>query len=233
MSAPSVISRSCWKPRAVPCDRQRLISTSVSAGCESSSIMKVRDARSSTASSRERSPILLPRAAGLPVLPACIVACLAGRRRRRRPAAIAGAGDAVVPCMRVIRWTMMRAARTSLATGVASGAIVPCAACAGLQPWDDVGGDGCPHVALDLAQSSTLGMTCQRHRYPRRAGAPRAADAMDVVSGLPRQIEVDDVADARDIEAASGNVGRNQRADASAAHIRKGSGALELIHIAV
>jgi len=29
--------------------------------------------------------------------------------------------------MRVIRWTMMRAARTSLATGVASGAIVPCA----------------------------------------------------------------------------------------------------------
>jgi len=77
--------------------------------------------------------------------------------------------------MRVIRWTMMRAARTSLAAGVAAGAIVPCAARAGLQPRNDVRGDGCPRVTLDLAQSSTLGMTCQRHRYPRRAGAPRAA----------------------------------------------------------
>ena len=41
------------------------------------------------------------------------------------------------------------------------------------------------------------------------------------------------MADARDIEAARGDVGRDQRADASAAHVRKRAGALELIHIAV
>ena len=127
----------------------------------------------------------------------------------------------------------MRAARTSLAAGVAAGAIVPCAARAWLQSRNDVRSDGCSRVALDLAQGSAFGMTCQRHRDPRRAGTPRAADAMNVVSGLPRQIEVDDVADARNIETARGDVGRDQRADASAAHVRKRSGALELIHIAV
>src|SRR6266849_3271898 len=110
---------------------------------------------------------------------------------------------------------MMRAARTSLAAGAAASAIVPRAARAGLQSRNDVRSDGCPRVALDLAQRSAFGVTRQRHRDPRRAGAPRAANAMDVVSGLPRQIEVDDVADARDIEAARGDVGRDQRADAS------------------
>src|ERR1700674_4356199 len=53
MNARSAISPSCWKTRAGPYDRRRLISTSASADCESLSIMKVRDARSSTASSRE------------------------------------------------------------------------------------------------------------------------------------------------------------------------------------
>src|SRR6202023_2162273 len=128
---------------------------------------------------------------------------------------------------------MMRAARTSLATGIAAGAIVPCAARAWLQSRNDVRSDGCSRVALDLAQGSAFGMTCQRHRDPRSAGTPGAADAMDVVSGLPRQIEVDDVADAGDIETPRGDVGRDQRAHASAAHVRKGAGALELVHVAV
>src|SRR5437016_5107708 len=128
---------------------------------------------------------------------------------------------------------MMRAARSALATGVAAGAIVPCAARAWLQPRNDVRSDGRSRVALDLAQGSAFSVACQRHRDPRSAGTPGAADAMDVVSGLPRQIEVDDVADTRNIETARGDVGRDQGADASTAHVRKGSGPLELIHIAV
>src|ERR1700720_3574905 len=128
---------------------------------------------------------------------------------------------------------MMRAARISLAASVAAGAIVPRASRPWLQSRNDVGSDGCPRVALDLAQGSAFGMTCQRHRDPRSTGTPGAADAMDVVSGLPRQIEVDDVADARDIETPRGDVGRDQRADASAARVRKSAGALELVHVAV
>src|SRR5260370_5162918 len=128
---------------------------------------------------------------------------------------------------------MMRAARTSLATGLAAGGIVPWAARGGLQPRNDVRSDGCPRVALDLAQRAAWGVARQGQCDPRGARTPGAADAMDVVSGLPRQIEVDDVADARDIEAARGNVGRDKRADASAAHVRKGAGTLELIHVAM
>src|SRR6266513_2080903 len=85
--------------------------------------------------------ILLARAAGLPVLPACVVTCLAGRWRRRRPAAIAGAVGALVARAWVSRWKMMGGARVSLAAGFATrtcAAIVPCATCAWLQPRNDV-----------------------------------------------------------------------------------------------
>jgi hypothetical protein len=41
-------------------------------------------------------------------------------------------------------------------------------------------------------------------------GAPGAADAMNVILGMLRNVEVDDVADIRDVQAAGGDIGGNE-----------------------
>ena len=46
------------------------------------------------------------------------------------------------------------------------------------------------------------------------AGAARAADAVDVALAVGRRVEVDDVRDAVDVDAAGGDVGRDERVDA-------------------
>ena len=69
---------------------------------------------------------------------------------------------------------------------------------------------------------------------PARAGARRAADAMHVVFGHIRDIEVDHVADAVHVDAARGDVGRDQRIDPAVAEAgerpRAGALALAAVH---
>jgi hypothetical protein len=73
-------------------------------------------------------------------------------------------------------------------------------------------GDGQPltREALDLAEHATLLVVAERDGDsfgPRAAGA---ADAVDVDLGRQRQIEIDDVRDVVDIEAAGSDVGGHE-----------------------
>ena len=56
---------------------------------------------------------------------------------------------------------------------------------------------------------------------PVRAGAAGAADAVHVALAVVRRVEVDDVRDAVDVDAAGGDVGRDQRVDAAAPRTRR------------
>ena len=58
--------------------------------------------------------------------------------------------------------------------------------------------------------------------------ATGAADAMDVILGMPRHVEIDDVGDAGDVEAARGDVGRDHHFIFAAAETFEGLDALAL-----
>src|SRR5690606_19902754 len=64
--------------------------------------------------------------------------------------------------------------------------------------------------ALDVAQVIALVLGAEADRHALAAGARSTADAVDVLLGHVRQLEVDDVADARDVDAACSDVGRDQ-----------------------
>jgi len=56
----------------------------------------------------------------------------------------------------------------------------------------------------------------EAHGVAGRGGATGAADAVHVVLGVHREVEVDDVRDALDVDAARGDVGRDEHARVSA-----------------
>ena len=72
------------------------------------------------------------------------------------------------------------------------------------------GRDGLADQLLDRPQLVAILMAAQRHRLARGAGTRGAADAVDVGFGHFRQVELDDVGDAVHIDAARGDVGRDQ-----------------------
>src|SRR5262245_54781062 len=74
-----------------------------------------------------------------------------------------------------------------------------------------------PDQLLDVAQVGALLGVAERDRDAAGAGARGAADAVHVAFGNVRQVVVDDVADAVDVDAARGDVGRHQRAQVSGA----------------
>ena len=90
-----------------------------------------------------------------------------------------------------------------------------------------------PDQLLDVAQKGPLLGIAERDRDPVGAGAGGAADAVHVALRNVRQIVVDDVADALDVDAARGDVGGHQRAHASGAERRQHALALVLRLVAV
>jgi hypothetical protein len=64
-------------------------------------------------------------------------------------------------------------------------------------------------------------------------GAAGTANAMDVIVGMVRHVEIEDVADSGDVEAARGDVGGDQKRNLALAELVERSGARRLIHIAV
>src|SRR5690242_1645681 len=68
------------------------------------------------------------------------------------------------------------------------------------------------HQLLDRRHERPILGAHQRHRFAFRARAAGAADAVHVVLGDMRQVEVDDVRQRLDVEAARGDVGRDQHA---------------------
>ena len=66
---------------------------------------------------------------------------------------------------------------------------------------------------LDVGDQARVVARDQRDRQPRGAGARGAADAVDVVLGVVRHVEVEDRRQVDDVEAARGDVGRDQDVD--------------------
>src|SRR5580693_3719190 len=86
---------------------------------------------------------------------------------------------------------------------------------------------------LDAAQLAALAAVAERQGDARGAGARGAADAMDVALGVGRQLVVDDVGHAVDIDAARGEIGGDQYAGLAAAEIveRLLAGVLRLVAV--
>src|SRR5258707_10993773 len=94
-------------------------------------------------------------------------------------------------------------------------------------------GDALVGQPLDALELAALTAVAERQRDARGAGARGAADAMDVALGVSRQLVVDDVRDARDVDAARGEIGRHQHAGPAAAEIveRLLAGVLRLVAV--
>jgi hypothetical protein len=97
------------------------------------------------------------------------------------------------------------------------------------------------HDAFDLIRQQPLDVTEQRRfrrshqrdRAPRASGAAGPANAVDVVLRHQRQIVVDDQRELRDVEAACGDIRRDQHRDAPEPEVRKRSRARTLALVAV
>ena len=79
---------------------------------------------------------------------------------------------------------------------------------------------------FDVAQVTALLVAAQRDRYAGRTGARRSADAVNIVFGNVRQLEVDDVRYAFHIDSPRSNIGSDE--DPAAARAKAGEGALAL-----
>src|SRR5579871_4828537 len=86
---------------------------------------------------------------------------------------------------------------------------------------------------LDVAQVLPLLAAAERERDPGGAGARGAADPVHVALRLVRQRVVDDMGDAGDVDAAGGDVGRDQHARAPVAEAleRALAGTLRLVAV--
>ena len=86
---------------------------------------------------------------------------------------------------------------------------------------------------LDGAQAALFLRRHQRERRAGRFGARRAADAVDVVLGHQRHVEVDDVAERGDVDAARRDVGGDQHPVLAALEAGERFGPLRLRPVAV
>src|SRR5688572_11529748 len=89
------------------------------------------------------------------------------------------------------------------------------------------------HPALDRAQLLVLLARGERQRIAGGAGAGRASDAVDVVLGHVGNVEVDDVRQRLDVDAASGDVGGDEHAKATVLESLERTSALRLRAVAV
>src|SRR5690606_9824651 len=89
------------------------------------------------------------------------------------------------------------------------------------------------HEALDRVEVLLVGRRRQRHRHALAAGPARAADPVHVVLGMGGDVEVEDVAYRRDVEAARGHVGRDEEAKRAVAEAVERLHALALVEVSV
>ena len=87
--------------------------------------------------------------------------------------------------------------------------------------------------ALDVVEQLQLVDADERHGVAVDAGAARPADAVDVVLGDHRQLEVDDVRERLDVEAAGRDLGGDQDGEPAGLEVGQGADALRLALVAV
>ena len=90
-----------------------------------------------------------------------------------------------------------------------------------------------PRTLLDVAEQLQLVDADQRDGVAVDAGAAGAADAVDVVLGDHRQLEVDDVRERLDVEAARGDLGGDQDREPAGLEVGQRADALRLALVAV
>ncbi len=83
----------------------------------------------------------------------------------------------------------------------------------GADPFDVNAGDRLADQLLDRRDEAAVLGRRQREGAPAAAGAAGAADPVDVILGVDRDVEIEDVAEALDVEAAGRDVGGDQEAD--------------------
>ena len=92
--------------------------------------------------------------------------------------------------------------------------------------------DRLPDVRLDVGQRHRVELAGEADRVALRTEARRAADAVHVVLGVERQVEIEDVAHVLDMQAARGDVGRDEDLQLAALELREQLFALGLRHVA-
>src|SRR3546814_237557 len=86
---------------------------------------------------------------------------------------------------------------------------------------------------LDVAQEWAFVIGAEAERDPACAGAGGTADPVDILLGHVRQLVVDDMADGIDVDAARGDVGRDQHLDCARFQVGERALALRLALVAV
>src|SRR5271157_1029350 len=94
-------------------------------------------------------------------------------------------------------------------------------------------GDRLLHEPLDARELCALVDVAQREGHPPGRHAPRASYAVNVALGGVRKLEVDDVGDALNVDAAGCQIGRHEHARGTPTKARQGALALRLRAVAV
>ncbi len=102
-----------------------------------------------------------------------------------------------------------------------------------LEPGDDLDRDGMAEEPLDVTEQLTLIHADERDGDAVHACATGAADAMDVVGGDHRQLVVDHVRQRIDVEAAGGDLGRDEQRDTPGLEVGQGADPLGLALVAM
>jgi hypothetical protein len=88
-----------------------------------------------------------------------------------------------------------------------------------------------PDELLDRVKALDVVLACERDRLALRAGSGGPADAVHVVLGVERQVEVDDVGHPLDVEPARGDVGRDEEREAAFAEVLEDAEPLPLLDV--
>ena len=102
-----------------------------------------------------------------------------------------------------------------------------------LHAFDGVHFEAVAGITLDRTNEAGFTRAGERDRDAVTTGTACAADAVHVVFGLTRRIEVDDVADAGNVNAAGGDVGRDQHTNTALTQAIKRAVTLRLVHVAM
>src|SRR3569832_907499 len=167
---------------------------------------------------------------------------LVAARGFRSRAATGGIGARTFALARAVgRTRSLRRARTRAVAAVtlgleAAGTALPAGTRLGrarLETGDDLTIEFVAGQAFDTGELAPIVRSDQRYRRAGGAAATGAADAVNVIFRHHRQIEVDDVTDALDVETARSDVSRHQQAELAAAHLLHRATAGMLAHVTV
>ena len=91
------------------------------------------------------------------------------------------------------------------------------------QAGNDLDGDVIPQVALYAGEVRQVRSRNKGNRGARGPGPAGPSNAVDVILRRAREVEIDYMADAGNIKATAGHIGRYQEPDLSFSHIHDGS----------